>query len=101
MTTLKVNSECFQLYLLDELCMEISWVLFPHNSMLELFCKLLSPFLNSFLKKYSPSKSAPSSTSPIRPEPAEDSSSKSDSVLRSNALFSMPLVGVLHNKNRM
>lgn len=48
-----------------------------------------------FKEPFLPSKSAPSSTSPIRPEPADDSSSKSDSVLRSNALFSMPLVGVL------
>lgn len=43
-----------------------------------------------------PSNSAPSSTSPIRSFPADDSSSNSDSVLRSNARFSMPpLVGVL------
>lgn len=43
----------------------------------------------------SPSRSAPSSTSPMSPVPAEDSSSNRDSVLRSNAMFSMPLVGVL------
>lgn len=44
---------------------------------------------------YSPSRSAPSSTSPMSPVPADDSSSNRESVLRSNAMFSMPLVGVL------
>lgn len=43
-----------------------------------------------------PSMSAPSSTSPIRSSPAEDSSANRESVLRSNARFSMPpFVGVL------
>lgn len=40
--------------------------------------------------------SAPSSMSPIRSLPADDSSANRESVLRSNARFSMPpLVGVL------
>lgn len=43
-----------------------------------------------------PSRSAPSSTSPMRSFPADDSSSNRESVLRSNARFSTPpLVGVL------
>lgn len=44
---------------------------------------------------YTPSRSAPSSTSPMSPVPADDSSSNRESMLRSNAMFSMPLVGVL------
>lgn len=44
---------------------------------------------------YLPSRSAPSSTSPMRSVPAEDSSSNRESVLRSKAMFSIPLVGVL------
>lgn len=48
-----------------------------------------------------PSRSAPSSTSPMTsPMPADDSSANRESVLRSNAMFSMPmppLVGVLHS----
>lgn len=48
-----------------------------------------------------PSKSAPSSMSPIRSFPADDSSSKRDSVLRSKAKFSIPpLVGVLEKKRQ-
>lgn len=49
---------------------------------------------------YSPSRSAPSSTSPMSPVPADDSSSNRESVLRSNAMFSMPLVGVLEEWQR-
>lgn len=44
---------------------------------------------------YTPSRSAPSSTSPMSPVPADDSSSNRESVLRSNAMFSMPFMGVL------
>lgn len=47
---------------------------------------------------YTPSRSAPSSTSPMSPVPADDSSSNRESVLRSNAMFSMPLEGVLKRK---
>lgn len=48
-----------------------------------------------------PSRSAPSSTSPMRSFPADDSSSNRESVLRSNARFSMPLlVGVLHRQRK-
>lgn len=47
---------------------------------------------------HSPSRSAPSSTSPMSPVPADDSSSNRESVLRSNAMFSIPLVGVLEER---
>ena len=48
-----------------------------------------------------PSRSAPSSTSATMWSPADNSSSKRDSVLRSNARFSMPpLAGVLHGQIR-
>lgn len=50
---------------------------------------------------YTPSRSAPSSTSPMSPVPADDSSSNRESVLRSNAMFSMPLVGVLKQEKEL
>lgn len=48
-------------------------------------------------EKLLPRRSAPSSTSPMRPVPALDSSSNRESVFRLNALFSIPLVGVLEH----
>lgn len=62
---------------------------------------ILNVFLEAELMIWcSPSRSAPSSTSPIRSVPADESSSNREFVLRSNAMFSMPLVGVLIFKTK-
>lgn len=57
---------------------------------------------NTWADRYNtPSRSAPSSTSPMSPVPADDSSSNRESVLRSKAMFSMPFVGVLKQEKEL